>query len=274
LHLIWNHNCPPARAAGLLGYSANRGLENTSWNRALRRKPSRGPVGGSADFSFNLTTTYDRFHNDSPTAANELNYLQSDSFGTTQTAHASFLGNLPTRTLAVTQNFGAPVPHPSRTQTAAQLIATMALPAGYHNVVLSGAETVFDNDILTDTQFLNSILLNGVPTPFPIVGNLEYPSQTSILLIPNLDEAPLTVGFEFDVAVNPRRAGGTIDFYFTFNGEPAASAVPEPATLGNVGPRCAHAPVLSPPPCTEPSLRSATKPRAGRSVISISIESK
>jgi hypothetical protein len=192
-------------------------------------------IGGSADFSFNLTTTYDGFHNDSLTAANELNYLQSDGIGTTQTVSASFSGNTLKGTLGVTQGFGAQVPHPPGAQTAAQLIATVALPAGYHNVVLSGAETVQDDDTSTSTQFLNSILLNGIPTAFPITGNLGYPSQTATLLIPNLDAAPLTFGFEFDVAVNAFRSGDRVDFYFTFNGDSAASAVPEPATWGMLG---------------------------------------
>ncbi|HEY1215518.1 MAG TPA: PEP-CTERM sorting domain-containing protein [Bryobacteraceae bacterium] len=193
------------------------------------------PIVGSADFSYNLATTFDGFHNDALTAVNELNYSQSDYLGTRQIAKASLSGNLLSGTLAVTQGFGAPVPHPPSSQTAAQLIASVALPAGYHNVVLSGNETVQDDDISTSTQFLNSILLNGVPTAFPITGNLGYPSQTATLLIPNLDAAPLTFGFEFDVAVNQAHAGDRIDFYFTFNGEPAASVVPEPATWGMLG---------------------------------------
>jgi len=192
-------------------------------------------IGGSADFSFNLTTTYDGFHNDSVTAVNELNYSQSDYIGTRQIAKASLSGNLLSGTLGVSQGFGAQVPHPPGAQTAAQLIATVALPAGYHNVVLSGNETVQDDDISTNTQFLNSILLNGVPTAFPIMGILGYPSQTATLLVPNLDAAPLTFGFEFDVAVNQAHAGDRVDFNFTFTAEPAASVVPEPATWGMLG---------------------------------------
>lgn len=208
-------------------------LRQTLFSLALCCVPAMADSIGSANFTFHLNTTYTGFHNDSVSGVNSLNYFQSDSMGTTDSAMAAFSGNALTGTTMVSQSFGPQVPNPPELQTTGQLLATVNLPAS-SGITITGSETVLDTDISTNTQFLNSILVNGVTTPFPITGNLGYPSQTTTLFIPNASGNPLTIALQFDPAVNQFRASDYISFEFTFD-EASLTATPEPATWGMLG---------------------------------------